>query len=969
MFGTLRYMSPEQLRGEVAGFPSDIFALGVVLYEFVTGQHPFPSDSQIGTMQAILSNQAFSPSHLNTAIPANLEALILETLQKDPRLRPSASDVETALSELGSKAVSSPPVPAPRIAKRQTVGHDKERAQLHGAFQNVMAGCGLMVCVSGEPGKGKTTFVEDFLAEPIVNGQSCAVARGRCSERLAGTEAYSPFLEALGNLLRSNAGPSLERTIKLLAPSWYIQIVPIPLEDSLDVRGPDVKAGSQERMKRELAAFLQEVSRFRPLVLFFDDLQWVDESTIDLLAYLAMRFDSIRTLILGTYRPSDLLLTRHPFLRLKLDLEARGACREIPLGFLTPEDVERYIGLEFADHDFPAQFAVLVHTKTEGNPLFMVDLLRYLCDRNVIAQEGRWKLVQSFPDIEREIPASVRSMIQRKIDRLSEPDHRLLAAASAQGYEFDSAVLAKALAMEPSEMEERLQELDRMHAFVRLMSEAEFPDGTMTLRYQFVHVLYQNALYASLAPTRKASLSTAVAQALIAFHGKHNPAIAADLAVLFEAARDIGNASEYFLLAAQHALVVFAYSEAAMLARRGLELLEKSRDRKAQVQKELMLLGTLGFALATTKGYASPAVEDIYKRVRAHLAEIDQDPALFTTLWGLCIFHLVHAELQAARDVAERLLRLAQGIQDAALLSVAHYTLGNACKFLGNFGAAIEHFDQGIFFSSQSQDSPIWLSGWDSGVLCRSPRAELLWSVGRPDQALDSIREAVRKAQQFSLSQSMVMARFFAVLIHYWRGEAQEAQTQAETLLRLSGEQRQPDFVAWATILRASTLDQPGQSEEAITDIRESLATLRAIGSKLARPLFLAIMAKEYAKAGRTTDGLSVLNEALEIVNRTEERYCEAEVYRLKGELLVRQGLFHDAETCFHKAIGVAREQGSKSFELRAVTSLARLRQTQAKREEAREMLAEIYNWFTEGLNTADLKEARALLDQLATSF
>lgn len=243
-------------------------------------------------------------------------------------------------------------------------------------------------------------------------------------------------------------------------------------------------------MKRELASFLQAVAESQPLVIFFDDLHWADVSTIDLLSFLAGKFDVLRVLIVTTYRPSDMLLAKHPFLQIKPDLQARGCCRELSLEFLTEAEIADYLTLEFPRHAFPADFARLIHAKTEGSPLFMADLVRYLRDRGVIAQSsGSWKLEQALPDIERELPESVRGMIERKIAQLSEDDRKLLTAASVQGYEFDSAVVARALNLDADAVEERLEKLERIFAFVKLVDEAEFPNRSLTLKYRFVHVL------------------------------------------------------------------------------------------------------------------------------------------------------------------------------------------------------------------------------------------------------------------------------------------------------------------------------------------------------------------------------------------------------------------------------------------------------------------------------------------------
>src|SRR5256886_14457304 len=235
----------------------------------------------------------------------------------------------------------------------------------------------------------------------------------------------------------------------------------------------------------------------------------------------------------------------------------------MPLAFLTSADVAGYLALEFPDNRFPPDLPAVIHAKTEGSPLFMADLVRYLRDCHVIGQDnGAWVLARSVPDLERDLPESVRSMIQKKIAQLSEADVRLLTAASVQGFEFDSGVVAKAVAIDAAAIEERLDVLERVHSFIRFVNEQELPDRTLTLRFRFVHVLYQNALYASLRPTRRASLSAAVAQALVDYYGEKSTALAAELALLWEAARDFPRAVDCFLLAAQNAVRVFANHEA-----------------------------------------------------------------------------------------------------------------------------------------------------------------------------------------------------------------------------------------------------------------------------------------------------------------------------------------------------------------------------------------------------------------------
>src|SRR5262249_17540924 len=559
VLGTARYMSPEQARAETASSASDLFSLGVVLYELVTGQHPFAADSPTATLHALQTQPALRPSLLNPEVPASLESLILQMLEKEPRLRPTAAEVDATLAELTGRGAGPVLGPAPSPVPRHTVGRQAELAELRDGFESVVAGRGLFLCVTGEPGIGKTTLVEDFLAGLAVAGGTCAVGRGSCSERLAGAEAYLPLLEALASLLHGAGGEVVARVMKVVAPTWYAQVMPQAENSPFALVPLEERAASQERLKRELGALLQEVSPLRPLVLFLDDLHWADASTVDLLAYLGSKCATLRLLLVLTYRPTELLLSQHPFVPLKQDLQARGVCREVALAFLSRPDMQRYLALEFPQHRFPDELVALIHAKTEGNPLFMVDLLRHLRDRQVLAQEqGRWVLAQSLPDLQRELPESVRSLIERKIAQLGEEDRRVLVAASVQGSEFEAAVVARALALDAAEVEEQMERLERMHAFIRLVGEHEFPDRTLTLRYRFVHVLYQDALYASRRRTRRASWSAGVARALVGYHGEKSAAVAGELALLWEAAREFARAADCSLQAAQNAARLFA---------------------------------------------------------------------------------------------------------------------------------------------------------------------------------------------------------------------------------------------------------------------------------------------------------------------------------------------------------------------------------------------------------------------------
>jgi predicted ATPase len=766
--------------------------------------------------------------------------------------------------------------------------------------------------------------------------------------------------------------------MKQIAPTWCAQVVLGSGDDEELARSLDeVKAASQERMKRELGAFFQEVSRLRPLALFLDDLHWADVSTIDMLSFLAGRFDALGALIVVAYRPSDMLLVKHPFLRIKPDLQAHGACRELALEFLNRAEIEQYLALEFPSHRFPPELPELIHAKTEGNPLFMVDLARYLRDRSVIAQtDGVWTLAQKLPDIERELPESVRGMIERKVTQLSEEDRRLLVAASVQGYEFDSAVVAEVLRLGEGEVEERLDELERVYAFVRLVGEEEFPNrAAPSSRYRFVHALYQNALYAGLRATRRAMMSAAVAQSLLGFYGDQSGRVAAELAALFETARDFARAANYYLLAAQNAARIFAYSESIALARRGLEMLKPLPDSPERIQRELNLQLILGRSLGIARGGAAPEVARAYHRARELCKRAGEIPEIFSALLGLSHYYVIRGELNNAREVSEELLRLAQKEQDSDRTLVAHFMIGVSLHHMGELATAEEHFAQGLELYHPGRSLQTYTLLMDPGTGCCGMSSRGLWLLGFPDKALERMRQLLALACLQSDPHKLVHAHALNANGRTFRNDYPGIQEHRETVIALAREKDMADYLSWATIHHGYALAMQDSLEEGIAEMRAGLAAVQMAGADLAASELLCLLAKALMKAQRIEEGLAHLDEALAIISRTGERYYEAEIYRLKGELLLQFAVSVqpsaisekriEAEACFQKAIEMARRRQTRSLELRATMSLARLRRQHGKTAVARQALAEIYGWFTEGFDTSDLKDAEALLGEL----
>jgi predicted ATPase len=421
--------------------------------------------------------------------------------------------------------------------------------------------------------------------------------------------------------------------------------------------------------------------------------------------------------------------------------------------------------------------------------------------------------------------------------------------------------------------------------------------------------------------------------------------------------------------AGQRAMERSAHVEAIAHLRQGLELLKTLPETPDRTQHDVDMHIALGTALRVTKGQAAPEVGEVFLYAQQRCTPLEESQRLFPVLRGLCSYYATRAEYQTAYALGEQLLALAQHTQDPAMLMAAHRALGSTGMYLGTAVSAQTHFTQGITLYDAQQPRPsVFLYGEDTGVICRSYSALVLWSLGYPDQALARNQEAVTLAQEMAHPPSWGYVLSAAALLHQYRREAHGTQERAEAIIRLAQEQGFRFWLAFGSMLCGWVLAQQGHATDGIEQLTAGLRAFRATGAEIRRPYFLALLAEAYGIMRQPEAGLTALAEALALVDATGERRYEPELYRLKGELLLQQHANHqtEAESCFHHALAIARDQQAKPFELRTATSLARLWQQQGKRQKAHDLLAPVYQWFTEGLDTADLQDAKALLEALA---
>jgi DNA-binding winged helix-turn-helix (wHTH) protein/predicted ATPase len=860
------------------------------------------------------------------------------------------------------------------------VGRDAELARLYNWLNKALAGQRQIIFVSGEPGLGKTTLVRAFQNQLAATPQIWT-AFGRCIERYGAGEAYLPILDALTQLRTEQQRSVLIPLLQQHAPSWLAQLPSLLSQEQRALISLNPTA-TRERMLREFAYMIEALTAQAPLVFILEDLHWSDSSTLDLLVALAQRQDPARLLLIGTYRPEVVYADGHPFRSVFYELQAHHLCAELPLAPWTETETHSYLTAHFPTNTFPSELTGVLQKRTEGNPLFLTSLLETFVNRGIFnRQHSAWTLTQPLMTLAAETPESFRFLLERQIERLTEEERQILAAASVVGIEFSAAAVAYALEKDVVSVEAQCDSLARRRQFLCAAGDSKWPDGERAAQYAFLHALTREAWSERIPAAQKQHLHQRVGERLEAAYHAREEEIAVDLAIHFETGRDTQRAVCYHRIAGEKASEQFAYHEAIAHFSSALSLLRVSPHATESAYLELQLQLALTRPLIAVKGWAAAETQQAYQRAHELSSTVGGPSEQFTALFGLWSVAYTRAELPRAHELAQQLLDVTRRHRDPTRRMEACHTLGNTLHRMGNLRLARHHLERGItLYDRQRHRLQTFLYGLDNGVAGLGYAAWVLWALGYLDQAQQKTDAMLALARELSHPLNLAWALNSAAWHCQFQRTPHAAQQYAEAEISLCEEHHFSQLHAVGLIAQGWALASQEQPREGIRLMETGLTAVKQTGAAIGQPRYLTALAEACAAAGQTDRALSLLSQAEQCMTVTGEYFYAAELHRLRGELLLNTKsnvqrvsaifpsspvVYRAAEESLQKAIEIARRQRAKSFELRAIMSLCRLRQLQGREESARQSLRKIYDWFKEGYNTPDLQAAQELLAEL----
>jgi class 3 adenylate cyclase/predicted ATPase len=841
------------------------------------------------------------------------------------------------------------------------VGRTEELELLLQRWQQARVGDGQAVLLSGEAGIGKSRLLaavdERLGAEPHVR------LRYFCSpyhvnsalhpvimqlERAAGLDRNDSTDTKLGKLealLRRIDSDNAER-VPLLATLL-----------SIDTAGryAPVKLTPTAQKSRTLAALIQLIETLaarQPVIVFVEDAHWIDPTTGEWLDMLIDRLHNLPAFLIATFRSEFQPRWKRSSHVTALSLSRLGRDQGAAI-------MDRVAG----GKALPPEVRSQILAKTEGVPLFIEELTKTVLDSSLLIDAGNHYVMSGpFPPLA--IPSTLQDSLMARLDRL--PSVKEVAQIGACiGRVFHHRLLAAVTSPDDARLGGILQQLEKSELVFR---RGLPPEAT----YTFKHALVRDTAYQSLLKSRRRQIHASIGAAIETAFGEIVEAEPETLAHHYTAAGLTEQAVAYWLKAGQRALKRSANLEAAAHLRKGLELVASLPDSEGRQRQELSLQTAIGVAMIGVRGWGAPEILQAYSRARTLADTLGDKSQLFVAIRGESAYRMTSGDLRAAeklgRQCLELGLELAQTSGDTGFVVEAHHQLWATCFFLGDYDASGFHASQGMaaYIPDRHHYLTYLYAGHDPGVCCRAYSAQILCMRGHPDQALARCRETMALAERESHPHSMVQALLNFSCVHLMRREPVEGGQWAEKGLTLCTEFVLPVHAAQARIFIGWALADQGHVEEGIARMRKGIGAIAATGADMGMACYLGVLARACGEHGEAKEGLAVLERAFDNLAKSDSKYQLPELLCTKGELLSRLDPRDDAsESCFLQSLTTARDQGTKWPGLRAALHLARLYVGQRRESEARDLLAPVYAWFSEGFDTPDLVETKALLERL----
>jgi predicted ATPase len=688
------------------------------------------------------------------------------------------------------------------------------------------------------------------------------------------------------------------------------------------------------------------------VLMVFEDAHWIDPTSLELLQVMVDRVQHLPVLLLLTFRPEF----QPPWV-------GQPHTTVLALGRLNRHDTAALVERVASNQGLPPEIVEEIVERTDGVPLFAEELTKAVLETGA-SERDRKAALSSISPAALTVPTTLHASLMTRLDRLGPTAKEIAQIGAAIGREFRYELIASVARRSKAQVQDGLNHL--------VGAGLMFQRGTAPQSlYTFKHALVQDAAYGTLLRDRRKELHARIAQVLEQ-HFLQVAVIQPELLAHHCAEGGlIERAIDYWFAAGERALRTSANVEAVEHLSRGLRLLLSSfPETPDRSRKELRFQTTLGPALATTRGWAAAEVAQAYHRADELARALDNGGELFKIVSGLWLFHIGRGESHRALELSDELFRLAERQNDDDLRLQAHHSAWGSFTFLGDFAASRQHTEQGIALYNPAKHGSHALTygGHDPGVCGWAQNCLDLWFLGYPDRAAEPVRRSVQLAEEIGHPPLVAHALNYGLLYHQLRRDEAAVSLWSDRLAKLAAEQCLALHEANAIFARGWVQMNQGQARQSVTQLRRALDSCTDLGMREFEPYLKAALAEALVAAGETATGLEVLEDAMLLAQESGVGFWNAELLRLKGESLARLSLdrgHEQVEACYREALAVAQRQQARSLELRAATSLARLWRDQGRHQDARDLLAPVYGWFTEGLDTPDLKEAKTLLADL----